>query len=97
MNDIYFVKPAIQQLSLIKSFVGVYVIFQPIGPLNNADIPSGGTREDKKLVKREVLSGAEQLTLQDLLSGELRGSPGVQGPPGLPGATGSPGILVCDM
>ena len=96
MNDIYFVKPAIQQLSLITSFVGVSVIFQPIGPLNSADIPSGGTREDNKLVKREVLSGAEQSTLQDLLSGELRGSPGVRGPPRLPGATGSPGLPVCD-
>ena len=78
--------------------MGVSLIFQPIGPANTADNPSGATLEDKKLVKREVLSGAEQLDLKDLFNlGELRDFPGVQGPPGLPGATGSPGLPVCDV
>ena len=45
-------------------------------------------------MKREVLSGSEPLSLQNLLSGALRGSPGVQGPPG---DTGSPGLPVCDV
>ena len=75
----------------------VSLTFQPIGPPNTADNPARASHEDKKLVKREVLSGSEQLNLQDWLSGKLRGSPGVQGPPGLPGATGSPGLPVCDV
>ena len=78
--------------------MGVSLIFQPIRPANTSDDPSGVTLEDKKLVKREVLSGAEQLDLKDLFNlGELRDFPGVQGPPGLPGATGSPGLPVCDV